>query len=190
MYHDLAPLCSWKGVLCDPQDDSVIAIELENVALKATIPSELGALSTLKALVLRKNQIYGTIPSQIAVLPKLEILDLSDNRITGTIPEFKSPKLIDLSLGFNRLTGTLPSDFGHGHELLVEMDIAWNKLTGIIPDSIGEMKGLNKLILSGNDLYGKISSHKPVKILTLPLFSDNRPSPFQHKIASDYLSPD
>ncbi len=141
-------------MLCDPQDDSVLAIELEDAALRATIPSELGKLNTLEVLVLRKNNIYGTIPLQLAELPRLEILDLSLNQITGTLPKFKSKNLKDLSLSFNQISGELGSDWPIEHERMVELDLSWNKLTGIIPSSIGSMKAVRNLRLSGNNLYG------------------------------------
>ncbi len=148
------PLCSWQGILCDPQSGTVIAIELENAALRATLPSELGKLTTLEVLVLRKNNIYGTIPLQIAELPKLEILDLSLNEINGTLPKFKSKNVKDLSLSFNQISGHIEPGWPAGHEVMVELDLSWNKLAGTIPSTIGLMKSLRKLSLSGNNLYG------------------------------------
>lgn len=142
----------------------MIALELENVALQATLPTQLGILSSLEVLVLRKNKLYGTIPTQLGQLPKLEVLDLSLNNITGTLPKFKSNYLKDVSLAFNQISGEIGSDWPVGHELLVELDISWNKLTGSIPDSIGSMKALVNLTLSGNDLYGMVLNPPPSRV--------------------------
>ncbi|CAL5444142.1 unnamed protein product [Camellia sinensis] len=82
----------------------------------ASIPSTIGALSSLKALSLAQNNLNGSLPIQgLCKLKKLEELDLSYNLFEGILPpclsNMRSLKFFDISL--NQFTGNVsPSLFG------------------------------------------------------------------------------
>ena len=121
-------VCNWYGVVCGhrgqhkagmlgqrnpkaPPDDAVTAIQLNNLELDGTLPTELAMLEYLSQLILRNNKIHGTIPSSLAYASGLCILDLSNNLITGSIPSLlptKTRHMYQIHLNNNRLNGTLP----------------------------------------------------------------------------------
>ncbi|KAF5932231.1 hypothetical protein HYC85_028402 [Camellia sinensis] len=82
----------------------------------ASIPSTIGALSSLKALSVAQNNLNGSLPIQgLCKLKKLEELDLSYNLFEGILPpclsNMRSLKFFDISL--NQFTGNVsPSLFG------------------------------------------------------------------------------
>ena len=82
---------------------------------EATIPSEIGNLSSLKALCMSRNGLRGTVPSE----------------------------LFGLVLSWNRLRGSLPLSMELTS--LREMDIRRNKLTGMIPGALGSLESLEVL---------------------------------------------
>ncbi|KAJ1688397.1 hypothetical protein LUZ63_019787 [Rhynchospora breviuscula] len=100
--------CNWNGISCD--HGKVIFLNLENLALKGTLASELAQLQQLKALMLRNNKFSGRIPKEITSLAKLEVLDLRNNDLTGGIPaeigNMRSIKL--LLLCNNEFDGNIP----------------------------------------------------------------------------------
>ena len=53
---------------------------------EATVPSEIGNLSSLKALCMSRNGLRGTVPSELFGLVSLEELYLSSNSLRGTLP--------------------------------------------------------------------------------------------------------
>ena len=66
---------------------------LSSSNLKATIPTQLGSLTSLTHLSMARNYIYGSIPESVAQLPNLVTINLSGNHITGSIPLFVSSYL-------------------------------------------------------------------------------------------------
>ncbi|KAE9601191.1 hypothetical protein Lal_00023858 [Lupinus albus] len=76
--------CKWLGVHCVA--GKVQMLDLNGLSLEGTLAPELGKLSHLKSLVLRKNKFSGTIPKELGDLGKLELLDLRENNLTGSIP--------------------------------------------------------------------------------------------------------
>ena len=121
-------VCNWYGVVCGlrgqhkagmlgqrnptpPPDDAVTAIQLNNLELNGTIPTELAMLEYLSQLILRNNKIHGSIPSTLAHASGLCVLDLSNNAMTGSIPALLSTKtrhMYQIHLNNNNFTGTLP----------------------------------------------------------------------------------
>ena len=55
--------------------------------IDGTIPTTLGAMTSLKRIRLRDNLIIGVIPEEIGEATSLERIDFSDNNITGIIPK-------------------------------------------------------------------------------------------------------
>ncbi|KAL1289059.1 hypothetical protein HN51_057507 [Arachis hypogaea] len=76
--------CKWFGVRC--VDGKVQTLDLKGLSLEGILAPELGKLSHLKSLILRKNNFSGAIPEELGDLAKLELLDLRENNLSGIIP--------------------------------------------------------------------------------------------------------
>ena len=142
--------------------------------IRGTIPSTIGALTSLAYLHFSKNSFTGTIPSAIGALKSLNSLNLGVNSLTGTIPSFiiALTSLTSLSLGVNSLTGTIPS-FIIALTSLTSLSLHSNSLTGTIP-SIVELKLLNSFSSCCNSLTGTIPSNLSAmkKLLQIALYSN------------------
>ncbi|KDP45775.1 hypothetical protein JCGZ_17382 [Jatropha curcas] len=91
-----------------------------------TLPSELGALRSLKQLHVSNNKL-NCLPVEIGFLTQLEVLKANNNRLC-----------------------TLPSSIGDCNSLL-EVDLSSNLLTGL-PESFGNLHSLKALHLGNNGL--------------------------------------
>ncbi|XP_073013483.1 receptor kinase-like protein Xa21 [Typha latifolia] len=153
-------------------------------SLTGSIPSTLGSLSSLSTLILYENNFVGGIPPSLGNLPKLTGITIANNNLIGRIPpEFWNLSTLSiLDLQSNRLVGSLPLDIGlrlpnlqffsvsinffHGSipsslsnsSMLGVIQMTNNALSGSIPPSIGNLRRLNRLALSDNQLEAKDSS--------------------------------
>ena len=59
---------------------------LDSNTLTGEIPSELGHLTSLVDLRLRRNNLRGPLPTELGQLDQLEILYLDSNGLTGAMP--------------------------------------------------------------------------------------------------------
>ena len=160
------PLGEWHGVQVN-RNGQVISLVLNNNNLKGRIAPEIGDLSSLETLSLRRNWrpgpssigLTGPIPPEIGRLSKLSDLRLSSNELTGRIPAElgRLTNLARLDLGWNDLTGTIPDDLATLTNL-DDLDLAQNNLTGTIPTWIADLSSLTDLNLHGNGLRGEIPS--------------------------------
>eukprot|EP00536_Pseudo-nitzschia_multiseries_P006446 jgi/Psemu1/304126/fgenesh1_kg.136_\ len=125
--------------------------------LQGTLPSEIGLLTTLKYMSLRKQQMTGRIPDEVGKLSLLTVLDLESNKFEGPlmakIGEFQ--KLNNLYLGSNRLSGALSSDFGR-LQFLVNLDLSGNRFSSTLPSELGKLSYLQSLSLGNNRITGTI----------------------------------
>jgi len=155
--NDAKDVCDWDGIYCDPNDNHSLAkILLSSSGLTATLPTELGLLTSLTDISIAQNSIHGSIPSDIAGLSNLVSINLSSNQITGSIPLFSSTALKHISLNDNQLFGSIPNEIGVRHEKMILFDVSNNKLSGTIPDTFSNMYDLEKLSLSSNKFTGSI----------------------------------
>ncbi len=192
--------CGWYGVTCDTREAHVIGINLILNSLSGPIPKEIGSLSRLTRIDLRRNQLRHPIPKEIGQLQTLEILLLSSNKLTGVIPPeigqlqelevlFLSQNLLSGSipptigdllrlsaiyLSMNHLIGTIPDTIGN-LPALEYLELSTNRLTGAIPPAIGTLTNLRRLSLSNNRLSGSIPAViGNLSRLTLLSLSSNR----------------
>ncbi|KAI2498639.1 hypothetical protein MHU86_15873 [Fragilaria crotonensis] len=124
-----------------------------------SIPSEIGLLSQLTALLVDGNELTGSIPSEISLLTDLVILSFTENELSGTIPSSISmlTKLTGLWLDQNKLTGGIPSSLSSVTSLII-LDTSHNELNGPIPSSFSGLTSLTALDFFQNELTGTIPS--------------------------------
>ena len=176
--------------LKDLKELEVLRIDFLN-GVTGNIPAELGELTKLKELTLKNGQLTGNIPESIFALTNLTKLNFYTNRLDGEVSEkirnLSNLTYLDLSynqlrgkidltglnclesvfLSQNNLSGTL--DFLPTLTSLVEFHIYKCKFTGEIPLGIGELKNLEVLQLSENNLEGDLPKEcvKPEKMRLL-----------------------
>jgi Leucine-rich repeat (LRR) protein len=65
---------------------NIVTLDIRENNLSGSIPSILGAVSTLRVLLLNGNSFGGLIPAQLCRLIQVSIMDLSNNNFSGSIP--------------------------------------------------------------------------------------------------------
>ena len=146
---------NWQGV--EIADNRVVGMDLSDLDLTGTIPSELGNLANLQSLDLGDNELTGEIPAELVSLANLQSLVLGWNELTGEIPTELGnlAKLQSLNLGRNELTGQIPAELG-GLANLQGLHLSGNELTGEMPAELGNLANLQELNLHANQLTGEI----------------------------------
>jgi len=164
---------------CNDEDTpNVQSVSLVDFGLKGDVPGLLGKLPKIEVLDLAYNELYGDLP--LGALKTLRELVLNNNDITGdefgAEDSWNGSALEKLNLAKTKMSGLLPSDIGgnleklfaFGNELigtlpqqyfsdessLIELDLSENQLVG--PISPIAQDSLTDLNLSGNILIGKV----------------------------------
>ncbi|CDP21317.1 unnamed protein product [Coffea canephora] len=152
-------VCNWIGVTCSyTHHHRVRALNISNMGLAGSIPSNLGNLSFLVSLDMGNNSFHGHLPEGMVHLRRIRFISLSHNNFTGEIPSWFGflEKLQHLSLRNNSFTGFLPPPLFNISGLGV-IDFSENNLSGIIPvDMCNSLPSLKKLLVSSNKLNGQI----------------------------------
>jgi len=152
--------CEWGGVACWGADTPnlnlcIDQLDFENDGLAGSLVNELGALDSLRFLILEQGDLTGSIPTTYGLLERLLILDLDFNNVEGQLPNeiYGLTSLQQLDLNDNLLTGTISSLIGQ-LSLLTFFQIDHNQITGVIPTEMGELEQLRIAFLSDTDLFG------------------------------------
>lgn len=149
--------CSWVGVKCEQNNQSVVALKLSSYGISGQLGSEISYLKQLILIDLSMNSFSGSIPFQLGNCSFLESLDLSSNWFSGEMPEsvryLKNLRFINLSN--NSLTGEIPQELGI-HSSLVQVDFSHNHFTGQIPPHLCFRNHLRVLNLGQNQFQGSI----------------------------------
>lgn len=137
--------------------DALVELNVENNGLRGMLPTSLAALTKLRVLNCRDNQLTGPIAEELTdSLTSLRKLHLSWNQLTGPLGHVGHLRHLEvLDAAGNLLRGKL---VGKGLETLSRLDILWlhyNRFTGPIPDLSG-MQELRQLSLFENLLTGFI----------------------------------
>eukprot|EP00268_Persea_americana_P057231 TRINITY_DN6841_c1_g2_i1.p1 TRINITY_DN6841_c1_g2~~TRINITY_DN6841_c1_g2_i1.p1 ORF type:complete len:860 (+),score=168.55 TRINITY_DN6841_c1_g2_i1:73-2652(+) len=195
-----APVCSWKGAICDAQNQSVTGLAASGLGLSGSIPEDTIAKlkiiqyldlsnnyitdfsadfwslgSTLISLNLSFNQIHVSLPSNVGNFVQLKSLDLSCNSLSSEIPaaigSLSSLQILNLSR--NSFEGTIPSGILNCKDL-VSLDLSWNRLSGKVPTGFGAaLANLSGLNLARNEIRGRVSDFSGLKSLTYLNLSSN-----------------
>ncbi|PQQ00069.1 putative LRR receptor-like serine/threonine-protein kinase [Prunus yedoensis var. nudiflora] len=161
---------------------------LHNNSIEGHIPYELCHTRNLGELSLGNNKISGLIPDCIGNLNHLQILLLNSNNLTSSIPgkiylgtksvgTFQATLELFQSLNYfnmsNNMLWDIPQTFGDlkGLEFL---DLSYNNLSGAIPKYLETLKYLKYINLSFNQLSGEIPSEGPFVNFTPQSFLENR----------------
>ncbi|KAI4346080.1 hypothetical protein L6164_013162 [Bauhinia variegata] len=210
--HNISNHCNWGGIVCNhagsitnistPKNISLselflsdfnatvlpnlVHLDLSEMGLIGSIPTEMGALNKLTYLNLSRNNLTGELPSTIANLIKLVMLDLSSNSISGEIPhEFINlKKLVLLNLSRNSFNGSIPSEIGYSSSLKF-LDLSNNNLHGNIPS--GLLNHCHYLKLYINFSNGSIPSSRISNIPYLDLSYNNHTSKIPENTTSYML---
>ncbi|KAM7515134.1 hypothetical protein LguiA_004717 [Lonicera macranthoides] len=153
-----ASICTWIGVSCDLNNQSVTALNLSGMGLVGTLTPVIGNLSSLTSLDISYNNFSGSVPEELSHLHHLQYLLLFNNSFTGAIPASLGniTKLETLNLRFNQLTGSVPAAIFNISSLR-GIDLTHNNLYGSLPADICShyFPKLERIFLSLNRFEGK-----------------------------------
>eukprot|EP00981_Chlorochromonas_danica_P013018 scaffold5645_cov183-Ochromonas_danica.AAC.3 len=145
--------CQFTGNVPEEMNQltSLISIDLTNNYLTGTLsPWLLTNLTNLQSFIIYGNRISGPIPN-ITTKSSLTLIDMGYNRLTGTLPVSISlgQYLTGVFLEENDLTGTIPPEWG-SLSLLWDLYLNDNALRGNIPSTLQNLQNLKILSLSNN----------------------------------------
>lgn len=82
------PCVKWAFVTCHGENVSILNFGNKNFG--GVISPGFAEITTLKRIILNRNQLTGSIPDELTKLPDLQLLDVSGNNLSGKIPIFRS----------------------------------------------------------------------------------------------------
>lgn len=136
--------------------DALTTLNLGSNSILGPIHESIGNLSGLQFLTLVTNQIT-SVPESIGNLGNLIVLDLDHNRVVSPVvfPENSFGAIKTLDLSYNLLT-SFP-EFSESMNTLTHLELTHNfSLIGPISESIGNLTGLESLILRINNISGPL----------------------------------
>ncbi|KAM0914667.1 hypothetical protein ACQ4PT_011355 [Festuca glaucescens] len=147
-----------------------------------TIPSSISNLSYLTVLRLSKNKFSGYVPTTLGRLGALKYVGLAENNLEANDNkgwEFitslaNCSQLENLRLGVNSFGGKLPGSIVNLSTTLQKLYLNDNRISGSIPSDIGNLVGLNILLIVNNSMSGVIpeSIGKLKSLIDLALYSN------------------
>jgi len=185
---------SWEGLVASipegfGQLKKLKEIDFSECLLRGDLPESIGELPLLEEFYLSSAELSGSIPKGFLDHPKLRVLDLTKNYMRGELPmSGKGPyPMTVLRLGYNHFNaapGALEALFA-SRPKMSEINMANNPLGQPLPDNLDVMPRLEKLIMYGARLFGKIPAiHNLEKLTTVELSTNFIEGPFP----ADYFS--
>ncbi|KAL6880478.1 hypothetical protein ACP4OV_012043 [Aristida adscensionis] len=174
---------------------SLTYLDMRNCYFYGPIPYEIGKMTSLEQVSFLLNDLMSTmIPSSFRNLCKLTLLDLEDTNTTGDITEIMdrlpncgSNKVQKLDLDTNNIGGVLPNRPGPLINLTY-LIISYNNLTGKIPSWIWALRKLEVLELSANQIDGIVSEDHLNSLADLKFLGLSY-THLQMKIRPDWIPP-
>ncbi|KAL3032354.1 hypothetical protein AAZX31_02G079400 [Glycine max] len=120
--------------------------KIPNNKLSGKIPTSLGILVKLEALVLGNNSLMGELPSTLKNCSNLIMLDVGENRLSGPIPSWigeNMQQLIILSMRVNHFTGNLPFQLCYLKHIQL-LDLSRNNLSKGIPTCLQNITAMSE----------------------------------------------
>uniref|UniRef100_A0ACD5W764 Uncharacterized protein n=1 Tax=Avena sativa TaxID=4498 RepID=A0ACD5W764_AVESA len=152
---DATSPCHFLGVQCE--GSSVTEISLSSMNLSGRISPSISALRGLERLELDSNSLSGTVPPQLSNCTQLRLLNLSWNYLTGELPNLSTLTALEyLDITNNGFSGSFPAWVGDLTGMAYLSIGIHNFDQGEMPQSIGNLKNLTYLYLSGCNLTGVI----------------------------------
>ncbi|XP_022746772.1 receptor kinase-like protein Xa21 [Durio zibethinus] len=127
--------------------------------LKGEIPWEIGNLIELEVFYAKNMSLSGPIPPSIFNISSLKQISLNNNFLSGKLPNMGLVSNLEgLYLRNNNLSGNIPDSISNASRLRV-VTLNENSFSGHIPLSFGNLKFLEVLCFSMNQLTIETSSH-------------------------------
>ena len=125
------------------------------------LPSQLGALGSLRQIYAFGARLSGTLPAGMLELRSLQEVELSDCKLSGTLPPSMAhaSRLQYLFLESNRVSGTLPPALASLRRLR-ELELSHNLLSGSVPYTLSALP-LQHLDLQENPRLRGVPVSKP-----------------------------
>ena len=125
--------------------------------LNGTIPSNIGALTSLTNLYIYSTGVTGTIPSSVFSISTLTTFDAEQTNFTGQIPDFSwaSVNMTRLVVDGGSISGSFPTVISN-LTLLQYIKITGAHLTGNFNTLFNPLEALVTLRVNGNSLVGNI----------------------------------
>ncbi|EYU30898.1 hypothetical protein MIMGU_mgv1a003238mg [Erythranthe guttata] len=151
--------CTWPGVVCSPENSSVVELHLPGMGLSGQLPPKSFAnMTNLLTLSLRYNALSGPLPADMfASVTSLRNLYLQHNFFSGQIPDtlFALTSLVRVNLAGNNFSGPISPSFNNLTRLGT-LYLQDNHFSGPIPDlNLPLLAQFNKK-LSGGAIAGII----------------------------------
>ena len=125
-----------------------------------TFPTFLYHQYDLSGLTIGHSSIVGSFPHWLLVNnSKLNRFNLSHNSLIGPLednPTSKFPNMNIFDVSCNPIGGKIPLPIGSVFPNLITLNMSSCSLQGSIPASLGDMRQLNNLDLSHNNLSGSV----------------------------------
>ena len=128
-----------------------------DAGLVGGLPSEIGGLTNLQVLDIRQNfKLGSTIPTELGLLTSLVRVDLKRSNLQGTLPTElgELSNLEVLTVEMNPITGTVPTEYGRLTNLEF-LQIVGTAVTGDMPQEICEID-INRLVASCKGYTGNV----------------------------------
>ncbi|XP_006653291.1 receptor-like protein 7 [Oryza brachyantha] len=150
-----APICGSLSTL-----RSLVHVNLKYNKLHGEIPESFADLASLSVLRLAYNLLEGPFPTRIFQSRSLTAVDVSYNfRVSGVLPDFSSDSaLTELLVSNTNFSGPVPSSVSNLKSLRRLGVAAAGGFPQELPSSIGELRSLTSLQLSGSGIVGEMPS--------------------------------
>lgn len=167
-------LNGWVGVIC--RNQRVTELQLDNIGLDGTLPSDLAALTFLEVLRIGHNEFVGALPATMSNLVRLSVFDISHNQFRS-VPSTFASQTTNLCLKRFFAQKNLMEQFPSQTQLsptLETLRLEWNQMAGDLPNYTDPTIPLRELSVAHNKLSAYVPQFLPFDTLLIVDLSDNK----------------